>query len=328
MSSRSDLERPPPLRLVERQLLETEGYLLDVVSSDFPFVSQLAQHLLRAGGKRLRVALTFLGAAFGDRDPIHEEDIRKLAAAIELTHVATLQHDDIIDEADTRHGVPSVNANWTNTIAVLSGDYLFAKSSMLAAEVGGEVPYVLAATIAALCEGQVKEIEAAYRTEREPKDYLGVIERKTARLFASAAYLGARVGGADLDVARRLERYATSFGIVFQLVDDLLDFLGDERKLGKPVGTDLKEGVYTLPLLHAMGERAEVADILKNEDPLPRLLETMRETGSFKYAREEAMRYANDALEIARALPDVPERDSLESLIEFVVERIPASAAA
>src|SRR5688572_30018830 len=258
MTGRSDLERRPPLGLVERQLLETEGYLLDVVTSDFPFVSVLAQHLLRAGGKRLRVALTFLGAGFGDRDSSREADIRKLAAALELTHVATLQHDDIIDEADTRHGVPSVNANWTNTLSVLSGDYLFAKSSLLAAEVGGEVPRVLAATIAALCEGQIKEIEGAYRTDRSPSEYLEVIERKTARLFASAAYLGARVGGADLDIAKRLERYGVSFGLTFQLVDDLLDFLGDERKLGKPTGTDLKEGVYTLPLLHAMEKRDDV----------------------------------------------------------------------
>lgn len=328
MTARSDLERPPPLRLVERQLLETEGYLLDVVASDFPFVSVLAQHLLRAGGKRLRVALTFLGAGFGDRDPSREEDIRKLAAAIELTHVATLQHDDIIDEADTRHGVPSLNANWTNTLAVLSGDYLFAKSSWLAAEVGGEVPSVLAATIAALCEGQVKEIEAAYQTERAPQAYLEVIERKTARLFASAAYLGARVGGAGVDVARDLERYATSFGLTFQLVDDLLDFLGDERKLGKPVGTDLKEGVYTLPVLHALEQRREVADLVRTDGALPQLLETLHETGSFKYARAEALRYASEAVEIAQTLADVPEREALESLVEFVVERIPAGAAA
>lgn len=328
MTARNDLERPPPLKLVERHLLETEGYLLDVVTSDFPFVSLLAQHLLRAGGKRLRVALTFLGAGFGDRDPNHEENIRKLAAAIELTHVATLQHDDIIDEADTRHGVPSVNANWTNTIAVLSGDYLFAKSSQLAAEVGGEVPYVLAATIAALCEGQVKEIEAAFQTDRAPQAYLEVIERKTARLFASAAYLGARVGGAEMDIAKRCESYALTFGILFQLVDDLIDFLGDERKMGKPIGTDLKEGVYTLPVLHAFGERTDVADLVKNEKDLSRLLETLHETGSFKYARGEALRYASEAVQIARTLPDVPERESLESLVEFVVERIPASAAA
>ncbi len=328
MTGRSGLERPPPLLLVERQLLETEGYLLDVVASDFPFVSLLAQHLLQAGGKRLRVALTFLGAGFGDRDAGHEVNIRKLAAAIELTHVATLQHDDIIDEADTRHGVPSVNANWTNTLAVLSGDYLFAKSSMLAAEVGGEVPYVLAATIAALCEGQVKEIEAAYQTDRHPDAYLEVIERKTARLFASAAYLGARVGGADIEIARKLERYATAFGITFQLVDDLLDFLGDERKIGKPVGTDLKEGVYTLPVLHAMGERSEVADLVKDEDELPRLLETLHNTGSFRYTTSVAQRYANEAIEIARGLEDVPEREALESLVGFVTDRIPSSAAA
>lgn len=328
MTGRNELERTPPLKLVERQLLETEGYLMDVVTSDFPFVSVLAQHLLKAGGKRLRVALTFLGAAFGDRDPSREEDIRKLAAAIELTHIATLQHDDIIDESDTRHGVPSVNTNWTNTVAVLSGDYLFAKSSMLAAEVGGEVPHVLAATIAALCEGQVKEIEAAFQTERAPAAYLEVIERKTARLFASAAYLGGRVGGADTDVARKLESYATAFGITFQLVDDLLDFLGDEHKLGKPVGTDLKEGVYTLPLLHALGERNDIADLIRSEDDLPRLLETLHETGSFKYARSEAERYGREAVEIAQSLADVPERETLESLVDFVVARIPASAAA
>ncbi len=328
MASRSDLERPPPLRLVERQLHETEGFLLEVVTSDFPFVSVLAQHLLRAGGKRLRVALTFLGAGFGDRDPSREADIRKLAAALELTHVATLQHDDIIDEADTRHGVPSVNANWTNTLSVLSGDYLFAKSSLLAAEVGGEVPHVLAATIAALCEGQIREIEGAFQTDRSPDEYLGVIERKTARLFASAAYLGARVGNADVEVARRLERYGVAFGLTFQLVDDLLDFLGDERKLGKPIGTDLKEGVYTLPLLHAMGKRDDIADLVRSEGDLPRLVETLRETGSFRYARAEAERYGEEALEIARSLADVPERESLESLVGFVVERIPSSAAA
>jgi heptaprenyl diphosphate synthase len=328
MSGGSDLERPPPLLLVERQLLETEGYLLDVVASDFPFVSVLAQHLLRAGGKRLRVALTFLGAGFGDRDPANETNIRKLAAALELTHTATLQHDDIIDRADRRHGVPAVNAQWTNTLAVLSGDYLFAKSSLLAAEVGGEVPHVLAQTIAALCEGQIKEIEAAYQTERDPADYLEVIERKTARLFSSAAYLGARVGGADVEVARRLERYGTTFGLTFQLVDDLLDFLGDERKLGKPVGSDIKAGVYTLPVLHAMTERDDVAALVKNDDGVPKLVETLHETGSFKYARAETLRYASEAVEIARSLADVPERQSLESLIDFVVERIPESAAA
>src|SRR5437899_12782946 len=114
-----ELERPPaPLQLVERQLHATEGYLLEVVTSDFPFVSVLAQHLLRAGGKRLRVALTFLASAFGDRDPAREDDVRKLAAALALTHVATLQHDDIIHEADARHRVPAANANWTNTPAV------------------------------------------------------------------------------------------------------------------------------------------------------------------------------------------------------------------
>lgn len=326
----SSTERPPlaPLALVERQLLATEGYLLEVVTSDFPFVSLLAQHLLKAGGKRLRVGLTFLAAGFGDRDPAHEEDIRKLAAAIELTHLATLQHDDIIDEADKRHGVPSVNANWTNTLAVLSGDYLFAKASLLAAEVGGEAPKVLAQTIAALCEGQVREIEAAGRTDHSPDDYLAVIERKTARLFAAPAYLGARIGKAPKKIAHQLERFAIDFGMAFQLVDDLLDFLGDEAKLGKPVGTDIKEGVYTLPLLHALGKGEEAAKLVAEGAELPAIVELLHTTGSFAYAREVTERYAADALAITRKLPDLEERKALEQLVQFVVDRIPVSSAA
>ena len=233
--------RRPAVQLVERQLLATEGYLLEVVTSDFPFVSVLAQHLLRAGGKRLRVALTFVASGFGDRDPAREDDVRKLAAAIELTHLATLQHDDIIDEADTRHGVPAVNKNWTNTLAVLSGDYLFAKASLLAAEVGGECPKVLAQTIAALCEGQIGEIENAFQTERAPADYLAVIERKTARLFSASTYLGARVGGADVETARLLEKYAIDFGMAFQFVDDLLDFLGTRRSSANRSGPMLRK---------------------------------------------------------------------------------------
>src|SRR3972149_8111339 len=157
-AQRGRSEGPPaPLAVVEPQLQATEAYLLDVAASDFPFVSVLAQHLLRAGGKRLRVALAFLAAAFGDGDRARSDDVRKLAAAIELTHLATLHHDDLIDEADTRRGAPSVNSNWTNTLAVLSGDYLFAKSSQLAAEVGGEVPVVLAAAIALAFQGPIKD---------------------------------------------------------------------------------------------------------------------------------------------------------------------------
>lgn len=319
---------PAPIRIVEEQLLATEGYLLEVVTSDFPFVSLLAQHLVRAGGKRLRVALTFLASSFGDGGPEREPDVRKLAAAIELTHLATLHHDDIIDEADVRRGVPSVNANWTNTLAVLSGDYLFARSSELAAEVGGEVPKVLAATIAALCEGQVREIEGAYKTDRSPEQYLEVIERKTARLLASAAYLGARVGGASTETARALERYGTCFGVAFQVADDLLDFLGDERKTGKARGTDIKEGVYTLPVLHAVGEGAEVAPHLDGEADLGRLVEVLREAGSFRYARSVAERYAAEAREVVSGLPESEERRSLDALLDFVLERMAIASAA
>lgn len=317
---------PAPLALVDHHLKGAEDYLLEVVTSDFPFVSVLAQHLLQAGGKRLRVALTFLASAFGDRDDAG--DVRKLAAAIELTHLATLHHDDIIDESDTRRGVPSVNSNWSNTLAVLSGDYLFAKSSQLAAEVGGEVPAVLAKTIAALCEGQIKEIEWAFRLDRSPDDYLHVIERKTARLMAASCYLGARVGGAGIETARTLERFGSAFGIAFQVADDLLDFLGDEVETGKPAGTDLKEGVYTLPLLHAIGESNDVAELVRKDGDLTGVVAALHETGSFRYARSVAERYASQARTEALSLPERPERRALEALVDFIVRRMPVSSAA
>ncbi|HVE91060.1 MAG TPA: polyprenyl synthetase family protein [Actinomycetota bacterium] len=326
---RQTSEGPPAaLALVEEELLSTEGFLLESVWSEFPFVTVMAQHLLRAGGKRLRVALTYLAAGFGRRDPSAAESIRKLAAAIELTHLATLHHDDVIDEADTRRGVPSVNANWTNTLAVLSGDYLFAKSSQLAAEVGGEAPGILASTIAALCEGQVREIECAFNVQRSMDEYLKVIELKTARLLSAATYLGARVGGTDDETAASLRDYATSFGIAFQVADDLLDFLGDEGRTGKPLGTDLKEGIYTLPLLHAIKEDDAVAEMLGSGGDLGRIVGAMQRTGSFTYSRDVARGYADQALKSLQPIADSPHRRALEDLVEFVLQRMPVSPAA
>lgn len=323
-------ERPPAsLESVDSSLKAIEGVLLDAVASDFPFVSVLAQHLIRAGGKRLRAAITFLSAGFGPHASTRSADVLKLASAIELTHLATLHHDDVIDEADTRRSVLSVNAKWTNTLAVLSGDYLFARSSELAAQVGGEVPEKLAATIAALCEGQVREIEWLNRLDRTPSDCLRVAELKTARLVSAAAYLGARVGGCDLATARALETYGTAFGMAFQTVDDLLDFLGDDSKTGKSAGTDLRAGVYTLPLIHAIEQRGEIADLVRENGDLSRVVAVLHETGSFNHARAVAERYAAEAVQALSALPPTRERDELASLVEqFVVKRIPVSPAA
>jgi heptaprenyl diphosphate synthase len=146
--------------------------------------------------------------------------------------------------------------------------------------------------------------------------------------LSSAAYLGARVGGADVELASQLRRYGTAFGMAFQLVDDLLDLLGDERVIGKPVGTDLKEGVYTLPLLHGMEQRADVAEMIRTEIDLGSLVEALHETGSFGYARTVAEEYATKAMSIVRGLPACDERDCLEALVDFVVARIPISSAA
>lgn len=322
----SPAERPPDLlSSVSEELLSTEGYLLEVVTSEFPFVSVLAQHLLKAGGKRLRVALAWLGSSFGHPTAT---DIRKVAAAIELAHLATLHHDDVIDEADTRRGVPAVNSVWTNTLAIMSGDYLFARSSQLAAEVGGEVPKVLADAISALCEGQVLEIESKFDKQRSVESYLAVIERKTARLLSAAGYLGAQVSGADQKTCDAMKRFGLSFGIAFQVADDLIDFVGDPKETGKRVGTDLKEGVYTLPVIHAMRNDPAVAELVSDPDALERIVELMHSEGSFVHAQTLVSKHADDAVETLNDLPDGTSKDTLRSLVSYVLERSRIDSAA
>src|SRR3954465_6037403 len=228
-----------------------EDALREAVRSDDAYLTEVASHLIVAGGKRVRplfaIASAASPAATSGQEPT--ADVVRGGVAVELVHLGSLYHDDVIDEAPTRRTVESVNARWGNLTAILAGDFLLARASELAAPLGTEVAGLLAATIGRLCEGEVAELRTAYNVDRTETAYFGAIEGKTAALFATACRIGAIVGGLPREQVDALTSYGLAYGMAFQIVDDVLDVTATSDELGKPAGHDLVEGVYTLPVL-------------------------------------------------------------------------------
>lgn len=319
---------------LERALLgrleEVEQALDKAVRSDSSdLLSETSRYLLAAGGKRIRPLLVLLGGHLGD-----PTDPRLIpgAVAIELTHLATLYHDDVIDEADARRGTPSVNARWGNTVAILSGDYLFARASEISAELGTDVSRLLARTIAVLCDGQIREVEIAGRVDVDEDAYMEIIRRKTAYLMATSCRLGGMLSDAPADVVEGLDAYGAALGMAFQLSDDIMDLTSSREELRKEPGVDLKEGVYTLPVQHALREgaaRAELVELLAagppDGDRLARALEIVRSDGSIRFARDAVVREVARAKQIAARMPAGPTRDALLSLADFIALRCGAA---
>ena len=265
MSVPSRLVGPSPLAglpAMARDLDRVEEALRGSVETPDPYLTQLARHLIVAGGKRLRPVVAMAAARTGEDDV--SEDVVQGAVSVELVHLGSLYHDDVIDEADTRRGVDTVNANWGNLQAILAGDLLLARASEIAAALGTEVAGLLAATIGRLCMGQISEIRKAYSPTRTEDDYLESIDGKTAALFATSARIGGIVAGLDRPRVEALTAYGHAFGMVFQIVDDLLDLTATEEQLGKPVGHDLVEGVYTLPVIRTLAAGGPTAYELRD----------------------------------------------------------------
>jgi heptaprenyl diphosphate synthase len=235
---------------LEENLNRVEAALRGSVSSEDAFLAEVAGHLVQAGGKRLRPALAVAGASVVVTDVT--DDVIQGGVSVELVHLGSLYHDDVMDEATIRRGVESVNARWGNLVAIVAGDFLLARASEIAAALGTEVAQLLAATIGRLCEGQVTELRTAYDVHRSEEAYLTSIAGKTAALMASSARIGALTAGADRPTVDALTAFGQAFGMVFQMVDDVLDVIGTEESLGKPAGHDLVEGVYTLPTIRAL----------------------------------------------------------------------------
>ena len=309
---------------VEELLLATAG------ASDHPLVAEPSTHLIKAGGKRLRPALVLLSAqvgAEGGSTSTADVDGRATdlaAAAVELVHLATLYHDDVMDETEMRRGVPTTHSKWGVEVAVLAGDFLFACGSSLGADAGGEVPGILARAIAEVCEGQIVETAALGDPRRGVEEYLGTIARKTGALFRAACDLGSATGGVRGEERAALVSYGRHLGLAFQMVDDLLDLVGDPDVIGKMPGTDLKEGVFTYAVLTACERDEELAErIASGQRDLTTLLPAIERAGGLQAARRRAVEAADEARRELEALPDSTPRVALDGIVDAVLAQLP-----
>jgi heptaprenyl diphosphate synthase len=314
----------PPLA---GDLVAVEERLRQAVASPDALLGDVAPHLLGAGGKRLRPTLT-LCAAYAARGASASAgpDAVTGGAAVELVHVGSLYHDDVIDEAETRRGVPSVNARWSNIVAILAGDFLLAQASSLAASLGADVAGLLADTIGELCRGQVLELQHLFDVGRSEESYLSAIEGKTSSLMATSCRIGGMVSGVPADSLDALTQFGQHLGMCFQVVDDVLDVTATEAVLGKPTGNDVHEGVYTLPTIYALEHSEELRSLLgrKLEWPDVRRAIALIATpevieASMVVARTHAKK-ASEALEGATGL-DASVCDRLRPLIDGLLRR-------
>ena len=244
----------------EADRTRVEAALRDAVVTPDAYLTEIASHLIVAGGKRLRPVLSIVAAQI-DGDAATDNVVRG-GVSCELVHLGSLYHDDVMDEADTRRGVETVNAKWGNLQAILAGDFLLSRASEIAASLGTDVAGLLARTIGWLCEGQIEELRFTYDTARTEESYYTSIHGKTASLYGTAARIGGIVAGHDQATIDSLTEYGNAYGMVFQIVDDILDATATDEQLGKPAGHDMVEGVYTLPVLRTMALDTSAADQL------------------------------------------------------------------
>ena len=296
------------------------------LSSDVVLINQIADHIISAGGKRLRPMLVMLaGHAAGNCGADHHQ----LAAIIEFIHTSTLLHDDVVDESDLRRGRSTANALWGNAPSVLVGDFLYSRSFQLMVELDRmDVMRLLADTTNRIAEGEVLQLLHVHNPDTDEAAYLRVIERKTAVLFAAGTRLGAMASGADEGIQRRLYDYGMALGYAFQIADDVLDYTADAEALGKNLGDDLAEGKATLPLIHAIrhsdtatAERLRAIVQEGDAGAMPEVLAAIRATGGLDYSRERARHYAAMAEQALDGLPESDALAALRGLARYAVER-------
>ncbi len=281
-------------------LARVEVRLVDAVAVEDRFLGEVAEHLIKAGGKRLRPVMALSAAYAAKGAATAHADAITGAACVELVHLGSLYHDDVIDEADARRGVPSVNARWSNIVAILSGDFLLAKASVLAASLGAEVAGLIGATIGELCRGQVLELQYLFNPDRTVESYTSSILGKTASLLATSARVGGLVSGVAPSTLEALTEFGRHLGMCFQIVDDVLDLTADAETLGKPSGNDLHEGVYTLPVILAVEESPVLRELLGRKLDWPDV-ETARRIAMSGDAVARSMGVGREHAALARA---------------------------
>ena len=313
---------------LRRGLATVEERLRNAVRQADRLADQASQHLVVAGGKRVRPMLTLLAAQLGD-DPDRSE-VHDAAVVVELTHLGTLYHDDVMDSAPTRRGAPTVQRVWGNTVAILTGDLLFARASRIVAQLGPEAVLIQAGTFERLCLGQLHETTGPAEGEDPVEHYLRVLSDKTGSLIATAGRFGAMFAGCGPDLVEVMVAYGEKVGVAFQLADDVLDLAGDGS--GKAPGTDIREGVPTLPVLlvrqAAAAGDARAAEVvarldadLSDDAALAAAVEALRSHPATDQARNEAARWAAEAVATLDPLPDVPARAALRAFAEAAADR-------
>jgi heptaprenyl diphosphate synthase len=313
-------------RLRERMTV-VEDALFEHAQSRAPFVTEAARHLLSAGGKRFRPLLVLLAAEAGDR--ADSDEVITAACVVEITHVGSLYHDDVMDEADLRRGADSANSRWDNHVAILTGDFLFAKSSELTAQLGAEAVRIQAETFSRLVEGQILETVTPGPGEDPLQHYLDVVAGKTGSLIATSARYGALFGGAGKEVEDALTAYGEIVGSAFQLSDDILDIASESQESGKTPGTDLREGVPTLPVLMARtstdpadARLLELLDADLTDDALhAEALDLLRKHPAMDDARAYVVARAQEAKQLLSILPEGSVRSALEAFADAVSVR-------
>ena len=308
------------------QMEQVEALLLSHTKSDYPFVDETAHHLVAAGGKRLRPLLTLLTAQFGDPTG---QGVIAAAVACEITHLATLYHDDVMDEAPLRRGVESANMRWGNTIAILTGDFLFAKSSDLLADLGPEAVRLQARTFERLVIGQIMETQGPNSGQDPLEHYLKVVADKTGSLIAASARYGAMVSGAPSDIMDTVTLFGEKIGVAFQLADDVIDIASESNQSGKTPGTDLREGVPTLVTLNVKKSTdpadAELQQLLSapidDEGTVQEVLVALRNHSALSESREQLHQVARQARLALGPLPICDATGALMSLCDAVIDR-------
>ncbi|WP_407685174.1 nonaprenyl/(2E,6E)-farnesyl/geranylgeranyl diphosphat synthase [Mycobacterium sp. HUMS_1102779] len=308
---------------VERieQLIGTELRSADAVMTDS------LTHLFDAGGKRFRPLFTVLSAQLGPNPDA--EEVTVAGAVIELVHLATLYHDDVMDEAEVRRGTPTANVRWGNNVAILAGDYLFATASRLVSHLGPDAVRLIAETFAQLVTGQMRETHGATGNDDPIEHYLRVVYEKTACLIAAAGRFGGMFSGADDDQVQRLSRLGGIVGTAFQISDDIIDIDSDSHESGKLPGTDVREGVKTLPMVYALGEpgteaarlRELLAGPVEDDEAVAEALTLLRASPGMAKAKQFLAQYAAQAHEELAKLPDIPGRDALRTLVDYTISR-------
>ena len=314
------------------QLEQVEEQLMTAVSGADELVDEPLRHLAAAGGKRLRPALTLLCAELGESSG---DRVLRSAVSVELTHLATLYHDDVMDSASRRRGAPSAHEVWGNSVAILTGDLLFARASRMVASLGADAVLVHSETFERLCLGQLHETLGPREGEDPIAHYIQVLADKTGALIATSARYGAVFSGAGEDVAQVLENYGEKVGVAFQLADDVIDIASDAETTGKTPGTDLREGVATMPVLLLQRRAAEgrlddagaavleqLSADLSSDAALSAVVEQVRGHEVLEEARELARRWADDAVAELAPLPDGSVKDALKAFAGLMVDRL------